>query len=60
MPRYIFKSGGPEHGTIDARDLEDALKQAGPSGDKPYEPAEGDDPYKKFLLMAILDESFDP
>lgn len=59
MARYTFKLGGPGSRTVEASDLADALKLAGIGSDEPYEVTEEDDPYRTFLLAAIMDETFD-
>ena len=60
MPRFTFRLGGLHDRTVEASDLENALKLAMISKDEEYELIEEEDPYRMFFLAAIMDETFDP
>lgn len=56
MPHYKFKINYLENRTVDAFDLDEALRRAGISKYDPYELVEGDDFEEKCFMAAITDE----
>lgn len=55
MPQYTFKIND-EYRTVEAFDLEEALKEAGIEKYNEYEVVEGDDFKNKCFMSAITDE----
>jgi hypothetical protein len=55
MPQYTFKIND-ENRTVEAFDLDDALRKAGIDENDDYELVEGDDFENKCFMAAITDE----
>lgn len=55
MPQYTFKIND-EYKTVDAFDLDDALREAGIEENDDYELVEGDEFKNKYFMSAIADE----
>ncbi len=55
MPQYTFGIND-EYKTVDAFDLEEALREAGIDEDDDYELVEGDEFRNKLFISAITDE----
>lgn len=55
MPQYTFKVND-EYRTVEAFDLEEALKEVGIDENDEYEVVEGDELKEKYFLSAITDE----
>jgi hypothetical protein len=55
MPQYTFKIND-EYRTVEAFDLDDALREAGINENDDYELVEGDDFKNKYFMAAITDE----
>ncbi len=55
MPQYTFKIND-EYKTVDAFDLDDALREAGIEENDDYELVEGDEFTNKLFMSAIADE----
>ncbi|OQB77344.1 MAG: hypothetical protein BWX92_00998 [Deltaproteobacteria bacterium ADurb.Bin135] len=56
MPQYTFKINELENRTVDAYDLDDALRKAGIDENDDYELVEEDDFENKCFMAAITDE----